>query len=58
MLKMKWVVDECQDANGYWTIRISDGTANGDMDKEPIATVYSEKVAKSIVDEHNKNLSE
>jgi hypothetical protein len=26
----KWTVDECVDANGFYTIRIADGTGNGD----------------------------
>lgn len=35
-----WTVDECPDAFGYWTIRPADGTVNGDIHEEPIATVY------------------
>jgi len=52
----KWVVDSCPDANGYWTIRIDDGTENGSIDDEPIATVYCAYVAVEIVDSHNEKL--
>jgi hypothetical protein len=35
-----WVADECPDSSSYITIRIADGTANGDT-STCIATVYS-----------------
>lgn len=44
-----WTVDECPDAQGHWTIRVADGSANGDTDAEPIATVYAEASAARIV---------
>ena len=34
-----WVVDECLDARGFNTVRVADGTVNGDLGIEPIATV-------------------
>ena len=37
---MKWTVDECEDARGFFTIRPHDGTPNGDFEADPIATVY------------------
>lgn len=37
----RWVVDEQPDANGNSTIRIDDGSLNGDTTQQPIATVYS-----------------
>lgn len=48
-----WTVDECPDAYGHWTIRIADGTPNGNTDEQPIATVYNLENAKQIVQEHN-----
>lgn len=30
------------DANGHYTIRPNDGTKNGDISKQPIATVYTQ----------------
>jgi type VI protein secretion system component VasF len=43
-----WTADECVDARGFTTIRPSDGSANGDTDVEPIATVYREADAPLI----------
>jgi hypothetical protein len=54
MEKIKWVVDESRDADGFFTIRIADGTKNGDTDSQPIATVYNKQAAKAIVNEHNR----
>lgn len=34
------IVDECEDANGQHTIRIADGSLNGDTERSCIATVY------------------
>lgn len=50
----KWVVDECPDAYGNWTIRIADGSNNGNTEEEPVATVYGLSLAESIVDNHNR----
>ena len=36
-----WTVDDCPDADGYDTIRLADGTPNGDIEAQPIATAYS-----------------
>lgn len=44
----RWVVDECPDAYGHWTIRPDDGTPNGDTEAEVIATVYDEDDARRI----------
>jgi len=51
---MNWTIDECPDANGFWTIRISDGTPNGDIDSQPIATVYTLEDAERIVQSMNQ----
>lgn len=53
-LEQKWAVDECPDANGNWTIRIADGTPNGNTDENPIATVYGLALAERIVYLHNQ----
>lgn len=49
----KWVVDDCPDANGHWTIRPADGTVCGDTNRQPVATVYSREAADHIVLSHN-----
>ena len=36
-----WTVDDCPDADGYDTIRLADGTLNGNTEAQPIATAYS-----------------
>lgn len=41
-------VDECSDAYGYHTIRQSDGTPNGNITEQPIATVYDESNASRL----------
>ena len=41
-------IDECPDANGNWTMRFANGTANGDTTQEPIATFYQLDVAESV----------
>lgn len=51
--ELAWVVDECQDANGFWTIRLADGTENGNTDAQPIATVFDLAIAEHIVATHN-----
>jgi hypothetical protein len=43
-----WIVDECPDAGGFQTIRIADGSKNGNINEEPIATVYSPNNARLI----------
>ena len=47
--KKIYVVDECPDANGFWTIREADGTPNGNIMKQPIATAYTKSNADLIV---------
>jgi len=47
------VVDECPDAYGHATIRWADGTENGDLERQPIATVYDWDDAQAIVDAWN-----
>jgi len=49
----KWVVDECPDANGHFTIRLDDGSGNGNIEAQPIATVPDLTTAESIVSNHN-----
>ena len=36
-----WTVDDCPDAYGRDTIRLADGTPNGNIEAQPIATAYS-----------------
>lgn len=43
-----WVLDECRDANGFYTVRIADGSPNGDTGACPIATVYQDHNAALI----------
>jgi len=38
--KEVWIMDNNPDANGYLTIREDDGTPNGNIEAEPIATVF------------------
>lgn len=57
-LKREWVVDECPDAHGNWTIRCADGTPNGDTEEDVVATVYGLALAETIVAEHNKAMGE
>ena len=52
-IKKKWIVDECPDAHGNWTIRIDNGTPNGDTEADVVATVYGQALAETIVAEHN-----
>ena len=51
MKKLK--LDECHDSNGHYTIRVDDGTPNGDTSIQPIATVYDLDVAKLMVRRFN-----
>jgi len=39
-MKASWIADECCAFSGHVTIRMADGTPNGDTDRQPIATVY------------------
>lgn len=48
------IVDSCPDANGFWTIRVADGTPHGDLTVQPIATVYDRYNADRIVETFNK----
>lgn len=43
-----WSKDEQGDANGNFTIRPDDGSTNGDIHAEVIATVYTEEDARLI----------
>lgn len=45
---VKWWVDECPDASGFHTIRLADGSPNGDTSLQPVATVYEEEHAHLI----------
>lgn len=44
----KFVVDDCPDANGNYTIRFDDGSVHGDTNRNPIATVYSKEFADML----------
>ncbi len=44
----QWMVDEALDAHGFATIRRDNGTVNGDIEAQPIATVYDVSHAKLI----------
>ena len=53
----KWQVDECEDANGYFTVRPFDGSKTGDIFRQPIATFYDlnfAELAVQAVNERNK----
>lgn len=41
-------VDECSDANGFYTLRWADGTPNGDTQSQPLATIFDYEVAQLI----------
>jgi hypothetical protein len=43
-----WIMDPCEDAWGYFTVRMADGSPCGDTEDEPIATVYHEDNAELI----------
>lgn len=43
------IADECLDAHGDTTVRLDDGTPNGNLDAGPIATVYSTNHVSMIV---------
>ena len=49
MNKSLWTVDERPDVNGFFTIRPADGSANGNIHEQPIATVYKAVHANQIV---------
>lgn len=44
-----WTVDECEDANGNLTIRPSDGSRNGNTERQPIATVYGSAPSANLM---------
>lgn len=46
-------VDKCPDANGHLTLRFADGTANGNTEAQPIATVYEQADADFIAQAWN-----
>jgi hypothetical protein len=48
-----WIVDECEDAYGNDTIRKADGSPNGGIEGDPIATVYDPGAADLIVHMQN-----
>lgn len=47
-LYKSWQEDDCPDAHGHTTIRIADGTPNGNTEEQPIATVYDDGSARLI----------
>lgn len=49
-----WIVDNCPDAQGFWTIRLDDATLNGNTDSQPVATVFDRNIAELIVETHNE----
>ena len=55
-MRKAWIVDNCPDANGNWTIRLDNGTENGDTESEPVATVYGLALAEHIVTMHNEGV--
>ena len=44
----RWTVDECSSANAFYTIRLTDGSPNGNTASQPIATVYDLDHARLI----------
>ena len=45
----KFTVDKCPDAGGgFVTIRMADGSPNGNIESQPIATVYKLDYAKLL----------
>lgn len=44
----KWIVDPIPSAEGFHTIRVDDGSEHGDLDAEPIATVYDHSHAFKV----------
>lgn len=44
-----WTVDECEDANGNLTIRPSNGSRNGNTERQPIATVYGSAPSANLM---------
>ena len=46
---MRWKIDECQDANGNWTLREADGTEHGDTET-CIATVYGGVMEQELIE--------
>ena len=45
----KLQIDECEDSRGFLTLRPFDGTPSGNIDVQPIATVYGQDHAAYIV---------
>jgi len=45
----KYQIDDCRDANGYFTIRLFDGSDNGDTSEQPIGTIFEEEHADMLV---------
>lgn len=46
---MRWKIDECPDANGYWTLREDDGTEHGDTET-CIATIYGGEIEQGLIE--------
>lgn len=44
----RWTIDECPDAQGFATIRLYDGSPNGNIRYAPVATAYSDTNARLI----------
>lgn len=53
-MRIFYKIDECQDCNGFFTIREDDNSHNGNIDSEPIATVYTLENAETIIRLLNK----
>lgn len=49
MSARRFTVDECPDAYGFATVRVFDGTPNGDTDQAPVATFYNREDAELFV---------
>ena len=52
---MKLIVDECLDANGFWTVRVADGTPSGNTQEQPVATFYDRDLAEWFVYHYNSD---
>lgn len=56
-LEHEWAIDKWPDDDGNWTIRIVDGSPNGNTEVEPVATIYGLALAERIVYLHNQTLN-
>jgi len=53
-MSVRLQIDDYLDSQGYTTIRNHDGSPEGDIDSEPIATVYDARDARLIVQAVNE----